>query len=100
MADWNPEGKASAWWYLAGIVGTLGAIIAILYLLFSTSKKKFWSLLLLIGFFGPIIVYLVCESEDRKLADLAKKMLVGNVLAILLAVLAVAFIFGAVASAV
>ncbi len=95
MAKWNRRNDASNWWYLAGLVGGIGSIIAIIYVLLSESKKRVFSLLYLLNILGPIVVYFVCKDDDPKLANLSKKLLIGNIVIIAVAVvLGVFFIIG------
>ncbi len=94
MAAWDPQARASNWWYLAGAAEGIGSIVAIIYVLVSDSKKKFFSLLYLIGILGPIIVYLVCKDDDPKLANLSKKLLIGNIVVLVVAALLALGVFG------
>lgn len=89
MAEWDPAGKASKGWYLAGLFLGIGNIIAIIYVLTSRSKKKIFSLLYLVGFLGPLITYLVIRDEDQKLADLSLKLMIGNIIGVFVLVGAV-----------
>lgn len=80
MTKWNRNKDASNWWYVAGLTGGIGGLIAIIYVLLSESKMKVFSLLYLLNVLGPIVVYFVVRDEDHKLADLSKKLLIGNLL--------------------
>ena len=80
MTQWNSKSNASNWWYLAGVAGSLGSLIAIIYVLTSKSKMRVFSLLFLIGILGPAVVYFVTNDQNNKLADLSKKLLLGNIL--------------------
>ncbi len=80
----NP--KASAWWYLWGMAGGIGNVIAAVYVLLSASKKKLYALFFLIGFFGPLLVYFATKEDDAKLADLSKKLAIGNAVAFIIAI--------------
>lgn len=87
-SQWDPNGKASAWWFLIGVV-PFGNLIAIIYVLMSESKKKIFSLLYLIGFLGPLIVFVIVKDEDHKLGDLSIKLAVGNILSSIVLIIAV-----------
>jgi len=87
MVDWDPKAKASNWWYLAGVAYSIGWIIALIYVLVSNSKKKWFSLLYIITFIGPAIVYFVAKDEDQKLADLSKKLFIGSIALILIIII-------------
>ncbi len=80
MADWNPNGKASPLWYLVGIASGIGNIAAMIYILVSKSQKKLFSLLYLVGFFGPLIAYFLLRKDDPKLASISLKLAIGNIL--------------------
>ena len=77
--SWDINGKASVWWYLAGI-SVIGNFIAIFYVLFKGGKKRFLSILYLLGLLGTAIVYFLSKDDDKKLADLSAKLFIGNFL--------------------
>ncbi len=79
MVTWDSNIKASRWWYLAGF-SLIGALVATIYVLLSKSQKKTLSLLYLVGFIGPIIVYAIVKGKDNKLADLSIKLFIGEII--------------------
>ncbi len=87
MADikWKGHSKASDWWYLIGLTGGIGYLAAIIYTLVSDNKNRIWSLFYLLGFIGGIVLYFVFEKSDRKFADMSKKLVIGNIVAIVIA---------------
>lgn len=90
---WDPNGKASRLWYLAGIAG-IGNIIALVYVLIKGGKTKILSLLYILGIIGTIMAYFLSKNEDKKLADISIKLFVGNVLEVILVFLLIgAYVF-------
>ncbi len=78
MVSWDPNKKASVLWYIMGIIG-IGNLIALIYVLLSTSKKKLYSILFIVGFIGPLIAYLVV-NDDKNLKDMSFKLMIGNII--------------------
>lgn len=86
---WNPQANAKWVWYLAGII-PLGSIAAIIYVLMSDSKKRIFSILFILGMIGPLLVWLVVDGDDRHLSDIGKKIFIGQIISLLVTVVAVA----------
>jgi hypothetical protein len=86
-SGWDVKQNVSKWWYLAGLLGTIGAIAAIIYVLVSDSRMKIFSLLFLISLIGPAIVYFLCKKDDWRLANLAQKLFIGQVIVSVLALI-------------
>ncbi|MDE1846897.1 MAG: hypothetical protein KGH52_02450 [Candidatus Micrarchaeota archaeon] len=84
MPKWDPKGDASKWWYVVGLFSTIGNVIAIIYVLLSDSRKKLAGVLYIVGFFGPLVVYLIAKKDDHKLANLSFKLMIGNLIASLI----------------
>lgn len=89
---WDYNNKASWVWYLIGLLGGLGYIIGLIYVLVSNNKNRVWSLFFLLGPIGSIILYFVFRRKDNKLANISIKLLVGYIISTVVAIV-VSFIF-------
>ena len=78
MVSWDSNKKASVLWYVMGIIG-IGNLIAIIYVLLSSSKRKLYSILYILGFIGPLIAYLAI-NDDAQLKDMSFKLMIGNII--------------------
>ncbi len=87
MIEWDYNGRASNWWYVLGFLSGIGLLIALIYVLVSNSKNRIWALFYLIGIIGEIIIYILFKNTDKKLADLTKKLLIGQIIMIAVVIL-------------
>jgi hypothetical protein len=97
MTKWNKKKEASTWWLVIGLLGGLGYLIALIYVLASENKKRIWSLFYLLGIIGAVVLYFVFRDKDRQFSDLSVKLIIGNIIigVVLLVFFVVAFaLFG------
>ena len=82
---WKYKGEVSDFWYLAGLFSSIGYIVAMIYMLLTNDKNRVFSLLYLLGIIGGLITYFIFKKKDERFADLSKKLVIGNVLFLVLA---------------
>lgn len=87
---WKYKGKASALWYIAGLFGGIGYFVGLVYVLITNDKNRIWALFFLLGVVGSVVIYWVFRKTDKKLTDMALKLLIGNVITIVTVIALVA----------
>ncbi|MCL4400513.1 MAG: hypothetical protein M1348_03645 [Candidatus Parvarchaeota archaeon] len=77
---WKSTGKASTLWYIAGLLGSVGYIVGLVYVMLTNNKNKLWSLLYFLGIIGSVIIYIMFRKKDKKFADMSIKLLTGSLI--------------------
>ncbi len=77
---WDKNQEVSDLWYLAGFFLGIGYFLAIVYLFWSDSKDKYYSLFYLLGIIGAIILAVLFRNTDRRFTNLSVKLIIGNLL--------------------